>query len=86
MTNDSKEKLGKEVIAIYVVSCCFNDLLEDMKVVFDEQEAIGIWENFTGRDYGEHLENQEKDIYDYSKTAGTKINAFEFKKSEILSL
>lgn len=73
MTNDSKEKLGKEVVAIYIVSCCLDDRLENMEVVFNKLEAIDIWENFTGRDYGERLENQEKNIYDYSKTAGTKI-------------
>ena len=86
MPNDSTEKLRKEVITIYVVSCCFDDLLEDMKVVFNKQEAIDIWESFSERDYGEYLANQEKKIYDYSKTAGTKINEFEFKKSEIHSL
>ena len=68
---------------IYAISCCFNDRLEDMKIVFNKQQAIDIWESFTEKDYGEYLINQEKNIYDYSKIAGTKINTFEFKLSEI---
>jgi len=58
-------------ITIYVVSCCFDDRLEKMEVVFKESEAIELWETFTGKDYNKFLDDLKKGLYNYSKTAGT---------------
>jgi len=55
-----------------------------MEVVFNESEAIELWEVFTSRDYNEFLYDLKEGIYNYSKTAGTKINEFEFNLSDVI--
>jgi len=76
----------KKSIQIYIISCCFNDRLERMEIAFSKTKAIRIWEDFTGQDYKQYLKQQQNNIYDYSETAGTKINEFEINIAEILDL
>ncbi len=86
MIDKTLEEINKRKFKVYIISCCLDDRLELMELEFNKQKAITIWENFTGKDYEEYLESQIKNIYDYSETAGTKINEFECKLSEVLSL